>query len=115
MRLATHRLPGLVVTDHMFTVPVDHDAPDGATIELFARELVTPTRERDELPWMVFFQGGPQLGELEAGLVANWLGPVVSVVTGGIGCLVATTWVAARTPALLGYRRPERSEPVKVA
>ena len=31
MRLATHRQPGLVVTDHMFTVPVDHDAPGGAT------------------------------------------------------------------------------------
>jgi len=42
MRLATHRPPGLVVTDHMFTVPVDHEAPGGATIELFARELVTP-------------------------------------------------------------------------
>ena len=25
MRLATHRQPGLVVTDHMFTVPVDHE------------------------------------------------------------------------------------------
>jgi len=62
MRLATHRPPGLVVTDHMFTVPVDHDAPGGATIELFARELVTPTRERDELPWIVFFQGGPGFG-----------------------------------------------------
>ena len=62
MRLATHRQPGLVVTDHMFTVPVDHDAPGGATIEVFARELVTPTRERDELPWMVFFQGGPGFG-----------------------------------------------------
>ena len=31
MRLATHRPPGLVVTDHMFTVPVDHDTPGGAT------------------------------------------------------------------------------------
>ena len=62
MRLATHRQPGLVVTDHMFTVPVDHDTPGGATIEVFARELVTPTRERDELPWIVFFQGGPGSG-----------------------------------------------------
>ena len=62
MRLASHRQPGLVVTDHTFTVPVDHDAPGGATIEVFARELVTPTRERDELPWMVFFQGGPGAG-----------------------------------------------------
>ena len=44
--------------------------------------------------------GGPQLGELEAGIVAQWLGPRVSVVTGGIGCLIATAWIAARTPAL---------------
>jgi hypothetical protein len=54
---------------------------------------------------MVFFMGGPQLGELEAGLVANWFGPVLSVVTGGIGCVATTTWVAARTPALVEYRR----------
>ena len=31
---------------------------------------------------MVFFMGGPQLGELEAGLVANWYGAPFSVVTG---------------------------------
>ena len=54
---------------------------------------------------MVFFMGGPQLGELEAGLVANAMGPTVAVVTGGIGCLLATAWVAARTPALRAYRR----------
>jgi hypothetical protein len=49
--------------------------------------------------------GGPQLGELEAGTVAQWLGPRVSVVVGGIGCLIATGWIAARTPALRHYRR----------
>jgi hypothetical protein len=54
---------------------------------------------------MVFFMGGPQLGELEAGAVANWLGATVSVVSGGIGCLIATVWVAAATPALRHYRR----------
>jgi len=54
---------------------------------------------------MLFFMGGPQLGELEAGLVASWLGPVVSVVSGGIGALVATAWIAWRTPALRAYRR----------
>jgi hypothetical protein len=53
---------------------------------------------------MVFFVGGPQLGELEAGLVANWLGAPVSVVSGGLGCLGATAWIAARTPALRRYR-----------
>ena len=38
---------------------------------------------------MVFFMGGPQLGELEAGAVANWFGAPFSVISGGIGCLVA--------------------------
>jgi hypothetical protein len=54
---------------------------------------------------MVFFMGGPQLGELEAGVVAQWLGARSSVVTGGVGCLIATAWIAARTPALRKYRR----------
>jgi hypothetical protein len=49
--------------------------------------------------------GGPQLGELEAGLVAQWLGAVVSVVTGGLGCIAATIWIAATTPALRAYRK----------
>ena len=53
---------------------------------------------------MMFFIGGPQLGEFEAGLVANWFGAAVSVITGGLGCLVATAWIAATTPALRRYR-----------
>ncbi len=71
------------------------------------RQLETPDRLRGRMVGvnMVFFMGGPQLGELEAGLVANAMGPTVSVVTGGIGCLIATAWVAARTPALRAYRR----------
>ena len=54
---------------------------------------------------MVFFMGGPQLGELEAGLVANWLGPVISVVSGGTGAMIATASILASTPSLLSYRR----------
>ena len=54
---------------------------------------------------MVFFMGGPQLGELEAGLVANWLGAVMSVVSGGAGCMITTAWILAKTPSLLAYRR----------
>jgi predicted MFS family arabinose efflux permease len=83
------------------------------------RQLETPDYMRGRMLGvnMVFFMGGPQLGELEAGLVANWLGPVISVVSGGIGCLIATAWVTARTPALRHYQgdtAPEgaaRSEP----
>jgi MFS family permease len=70
------------------------------------RQLETPDRLRGRMVGvnMVFFMGGPQLGELEAGLVASWLGPVVSVVSGGIGCVIATAWVAAATPMLRAYR-----------
>jgi pimeloyl-ACP methyl ester carboxylesterase len=59
MQLAKHRLPGLVLTDHEFKVPLDHSDPGGPTIVVFAREVVAPTREKDYLPWLVFFQGGP--------------------------------------------------------
>ena len=62
---------------------------------------------------MVFFMGGPQLGELEAGVVANWLGAPVSVISGGIGCLIATGWVAGVTPALRRYRRSQTTEPTE--
>jgi len=54
---------------------------------------------------MVFFIGGPQLGELEAGLVANWFGAPFSVISGGIGCLLATAWITSITPPLRRYRR----------
>jgi MFS family permease len=76
-------------------------------IRNIVRQLETPDRLRGRMIGvnMMFFQGGPQLGELEAGAVANWLGPIVSVVSGGVGCLIAVGWVAFATPALRHYRR----------
>ncbi|MFL6279300.1 MAG: MFS transporter [Vicinamibacterales bacterium] len=70
------------------------------------RQLETPDYMRGRMIGvnMVFFMGGPQLGELEAGLMANWLGPVFSVVSGGLGCLLTTGWIAARTPELRHYK-----------
>ncbi len=59
MRLSTHRIPGLVLTGHELSVPLDHERPDGERLALFVREVVSPGREHDELPWLVFFQGGP--------------------------------------------------------
>ena len=84
----------------------------GMVLRNVIRQLATPDRMRGRMTGvnMVFFMGGPQLGELEAGLVAQaWSAPV-SVVTGGIGCLVATAWTAWRTPALRRYRREDASE-----
>ena len=76
-------------------------------IRNIVRQLETPDRLRGRMTGinMVFFMGGPQLGEFEAGAVANWLGAPFSVVSGGIGCVIATASVAIATPMLRHYRR----------
>lgn len=73
------------------------------------RQLATPDRLRGRMTSvnMVFFMGGPQLGELEAGIAAALLGTQPSVVVGGIGCLVAVAIVAARVPRLRQYQGDE--------
>jgi pimeloyl-ACP methyl ester carboxylesterase len=54
------RIPGFVLTDHLVEVALDHSTPDdGRTIEVFAREVVAAGREHDDLPWLLFLQGGP--------------------------------------------------------
>ena len=77
------------------------------------RQLHTPDAMRGRMTSvnMIFFMGGPQLGELEAGAVANLWGAPISVITGGIGCIVANGWVAWRTPALRRYRRELATPP----
>jgi pimeloyl-ACP methyl ester carboxylesterase len=59
MRVATHRSPGFVFGEHEFELPVDHGDPVGPKLTVFAREVVDVKREHDDLPWLVFFQGGP--------------------------------------------------------
>ncbi|SEM46554.1 alpha/beta fold hydrolase [Streptacidiphilus jiangxiensis] len=54
-----YRLPGLVVTDHTLAVPLDHADPGRGTIEVFAREVVDPARVDQDLPWLLYLQGGP--------------------------------------------------------
>ncbi|HEY0247408.1 MAG TPA: alpha/beta fold hydrolase [Gryllotalpicola sp.] len=56
---AEYTIPGLHVRDHEVVVPLDWDRPDAGTITVFARELVTPARRGDELPYLLFLQGGP--------------------------------------------------------
>ena len=76
-------------------------------IRNLVRQLATPDSMRGRMTSvnMIFFMGGPQLGELEAGLVAQAFGAPLSVVTGGIGCVIAVLWTAWRTPSLRAYRR----------
>jgi MFS family permease len=76
-------------------------------IRNLVRQLETPDAMRGRMVGinMVFFMGGPQLGELEAGALAQWLGAPFSVVSGGLGCLAATALIAAITPELRRYGR----------
>ena len=59
MLVATHRAPYLVFGEHEFDLPLDHASPERGKLTVFAREVVAPEKEHDELPWLVFFQGGP--------------------------------------------------------
>jgi len=59
MRACIHRLPGIVLIDHEFDVPLDYTRPDGDKIRIFGREVVACDKEKKDLPWLVFFQGGP--------------------------------------------------------
>lgn len=70
------------------------------------RQLVTPDNLRGRMTSvnMMFFMGGPQLGELEAGAVASIFGAQFSVITGGIGCLLAVALAAFGAKHLLNYR-----------
>lgn len=59
MRRATHRMPGLLVTEHEFSVPLDHADPAGEQIIVFAREVVAPRKRDQDLPWLLYLAGGP--------------------------------------------------------
>jgi len=74
------------------------------------RQFITPDRLRGRMTSinMIFFMGGPQLGELEAGFVASLfastvLGVTVSVVSGGALTMLITAAIAASAPMLRAY------------
>jgi MFS family permease len=73
------------------------------------RQLQTPDEMRGRMVSInqIFFLGGPQLGEVEAGAVASALGTPFAIISGGIGCLVAVSIVAFKWPALRNYNGDE--------
>ena len=71
------------------------------------RQLATPNSLRGRMTSinMIFFMGGPQLGELEAGTLAAIAGAPLSVVTGGAACLIAATIALGAAKRLRDYER----------
>lgn len=69
------------------------------------RQLNTPDALRGRMTSvnMIFFVGGPQLGEVEAGIVAKVFGARASVAAGGLLCVLSALVLAALSPALRNY------------
>ena len=74
------------------------------------RQLVTPNHLRGRMTSinMMFFMGGPQLGELEAGMVAAVTGAPISVVIGGFGSLISSVVAAWRSKSLMNFEISEK-------
>ncbi len=69
------------------------------------RQLTTPDELRGRMTSvnMIFFMGGPQLGELEGGIVARVLSAPWAAITGGLGVIVVTGLVAWKNRAVRTY------------
>jgi len=68
-------------------------------------QAATPDAYRGRLQgvFTVVVAGGPRLGDVEAGVVAAAFGEAVSVVSGGIACVILASALAAKAPAFLRY------------
>ncbi len=73
------------------------------------RQIRTPDELRGRMTSVnqIFFQGGPQLGEIEAGLVAQFFGAPFAIISGGVGCILGVLWISRRWPQLIIYNGDE--------
>ncbi|MBE0681249.1 MAG: MFS transporter [Anaerolineales bacterium] len=86
-------------------------AADGVStiIRNTIRQLQTPDQIRGRMTSInqIFFQGGPQLGEIEAGTVAQLFGAPFAVISGGIGCILGTLLIIWKWPHMMKYNGDE--------
>ena len=59
MELNKYKYSDMIITDHTFLVPLDYENKNGKEISIFAREVERKETVNKELPYLVFFQGGP--------------------------------------------------------
>lgn len=50
---------GILYQPHQFQIPLNHDDKQSQTIAVYARELICLDKQTQDLPWLVYFQGGP--------------------------------------------------------
>ena len=73
------------------------------------RQMITPDSLRGRMTSInqIFFMGGPQLGEIEAGAVAQYFGVAFAIISGGVGTILGVWLVASLWPALVHYNGDE--------
>jgi MFS family permease len=76
-------------------------------------QMETPDAFRGRLSAinLVFVAGGPQLGQVESGIVAELLSPAASVVTGGLACVGVVLVTAVLVPQVARYRAELGAQP----
>jgi MFS family permease len=81
------------------------------------RQILTPDHLRGRMTSvnMMFFMGGPQLGELEAGLVASIFGVPFAILSGGLATVVMAAVIAWRYPRLRQYTSATRDAEAQAA
>jgi len=69
------------------------------------RQLQTPDHVRGRMTSInqIFFQGGPQLGEVEAGIVAQFFGVPFAIVSGGFLTILSVWFISRKWPQLRTY------------
>ncbi|KAB0479709.1 alpha/beta hydrolase [Vibrio chagasii] len=58
---------------HYFELPLDYQAKDGQQIQVFAREVVDLAKDSQELPWLIYFQGGPGFPSPRVSGESGWM------------------------------------------
>ncbi|NMH66067.1 alpha/beta fold hydrolase [Shewanella salipaludis] len=66
-------LAGVLARKHNFSLPLDYSQADGEQILVFARELTLPENVAKQLPYLVFFQGGPGFGAMRPAANGGWI------------------------------------------
>jgi MFS family permease len=79
------------------------------------RQLQTPDHIRGRMTSInqIFFQGGPQLGEMEAGVVAQLFGVPLAIIGAGIGGIIGVALIMMKLPQLRLYNG-DKPSPVRV-
>lgn len=70
------------------------------------RQVITPDHLRGRMSSVVFIfiQSGPQLGNLQTGIVATLIGAPLSVMAGGVATVITVALIAWLVPQLRSYR-----------